>query len=162
MQRMFVIALLSFITASLAFGASSEKKKKSASSAMGGDEQVVTKLEEEWAAALVKNDLSVVDRVAAPEWMLTLPDGQMMSKSQSDADMKSGVLKFESFHLDEMKVKVYGDTAIVFGLETEKSTYKGEDMSGQYRFTDVFIKRDGKWQCVATHTSKVMKQPEKP
>jgi ketosteroid isomerase-like protein len=54
-------------------------------------------------------------------------------------------------------VRVFGDTVIVHGLETEKSTYKGADSSGQYRFTDVFIKRDGVWVAVAEHGSKVRK-----
>ena len=61
----------------------------------------------------------------------------------------------ELFHLDDLKVRVYGDTAIVFGLETEKSTIHGKDMSGQHRFTDVFVKRDGRWQAVASHLSRV-------
>jgi hypothetical protein len=55
-------------------------------------------------------------------------------------------------------VRVYGDTAIASGLGTEKSTYKGKDTSGQYRYTDVFVKRNGTWQAVATHGSKVTKE----
>jgi ketosteroid isomerase-like protein len=54
-------------------------------------------------------------------------------------------------------VHVDGDTAVVFGLETEKSTYKGADSSGQYRFTDVFVKRNGVWKAIATHVTKVAK-----
>jgi hypothetical protein len=45
----------------------------------------------------------------------------------------------------------------VHGLDTEKSSYKGKDTSGQYRFTDVFVKRNGLWHAVATHASKVAK-----
>ena len=73
------------------------------------------------------------------------------------ADAQSGDLTFESFKINELKVRIYGDTAIVHGLETEKSKYKKEDLSGQYRFTDVFIKRDGRWQAVATHFTRVAK-----
>ena len=50
---------------------------------------------------------------------------------------------------------VAGDTAIVHGLWTEKSTLNGKDMSGQYRFTDTFIKRDGRWQAVGTFSTKL-------
>ena len=70
--------------------------------------------------------------------------------------MKSGVLKFESFVINELKIRIYGDTAVGFGLTTEKVSCKGEDVSGQNRFTDTFIKRDGRRQCVATHAGKVM------
>ena len=49
----------------------------------------------------------------------------------------------------------FGDTAIVHGLETEKSMTNGKDSSGQFRFTDVFVKCDGVWMAVAEHDSKV-------
>ena len=87
--------------------------------------------------------------------MLTDPDGHLISKAKADADLKSGTLTLESFHLDDLKIRVFGQTAIAYGLETEKSKYAGKDTSGQYRFTDVFIKRAGRWQAVSTHISKV-------
>ncbi len=55
-------------------------------------------------------------------------------------------------------MRAYGDTAVVHGLETEKSSYKGKDTSGQYRFTDVFVKRNGRWQAIATQVTRVAKQ----
>ena len=120
--------------------------------------KAIRQLEDDWAAALVKADKAVVDRIVAPEWVLTTPDGQMQTKAQADAELASGAMKFASFHLDDLQVKVYGDTAIAFGLETEKSTFNGKDVSGQYRFTDVFVKRGGRWMAVATHVSMVVKQ----
>jgi ketosteroid isomerase-like protein len=58
----------------------------------------------------------------------------------------------------DLKVKVYGDTAIVSGQTTDKGKYKGQDISGTYRFTDVFVKRDGKWMAVSTHVTPVVNQ----
>lgn len=54
-----------------------------------------------------------------------------------------------------LKVRVYGDIAIITGRTTEKSQYKGSDSSGQYLWTDTWNKRAGGWQCVASHGSKV-------
>jgi hypothetical protein len=54
-----------------------------------------------------------------------------------------------------MKVRVFGNTAIVTGGDTEKSTYKGKDSSGKYVWTDVFVNRNGKWQAVASESTKV-------
>jgi len=51
----------------------------------------------------------------------------------------------------DLKVQLYGDTAVVTGRQTEKATYKGEDASAVYRVTDVWIRRDGRWQAIATH-----------
>jgi ketosteroid isomerase-like protein len=159
MHRFVAILLLSLTAVSLTFGAS-DKKKKSERSGLSADEQAITKLEEEWAAALVKKDLSVIDRITASDWTLTAPDGQMLTKAQTDADLKSGVLKFESVKFSDLKFKIYGDTAVVSGLSTEKGTHKGDDISGEYRFTDVFVKRSGSWQCVATHVTKVVGKPK--
>ena len=89
--------------------------------------------------------------------MLSSEIGELQTKSQADADLKSGVYNCESLKLDDIKVSVFGETVVVFGLETEKSTYQGKDSGGQYRFTDVFAKRGGVWQAVATHVSKVVK-----
>jgi ketosteroid isomerase-like protein len=115
-------------------------------------------LEHDWADALVKRDQAVLDRIEAPDWMLTDPSGTLQTKAQADTTLKSGDHTFESFKIDELKVRVYGDTAVVHGLETEKSNHKGKDTSGQYRFTNVFVKRDGRWQAIATHVSRVVKE----
>ena len=130
-----------------------EEKGKS-----GDDEQIIKQLEQEWADALLKRDQAAIDRITSADWVLTDPEGTLIAKAQADADLKSGTVKFESYKLDELKVRVYGDTAVVHGLETEKSSYKGKDTSGQYRFTDVFVKRNGRWQAIATHVTRVVKQ----
>ena len=123
----------------------------------GDVEKMIAKMEDDWAAALLNADLATIDRIEAPDYTLADQDGNLMTRAQSDAELKAGDYKATAFKNDEVKVRVYGDTAIVSGLETETSTYKGKDSSGQYRFTDVFVKRDGGWQAVATHTSKVAK-----
>jgi ketosteroid isomerase-like protein len=81
----------------------------------------------------------------------------LITKATSEADLKSGKMKFESVRADELRVRVFGDAAIAFGLVTEKSKYDDKDNSGQFRFTDVFIKRDGRWQAVCTHLTRVAK-----
>ncbi len=119
--------------------------------------QTITQLEQDWAVAIAKADIATIEKIAAPEWMISDPDGVLSSRAKSDEELKTGVYKCEAFKIDEMKVSVVGHTAIVFGLETEKSTYNGKDSSGQYRYTDVFVKRDKAWVAVATHVSKVAK-----
>src|SRR5437667_11771218 len=110
-----------------------------------------------WARAFVKGDQQSIDCIASTAWLLTDPQGMLISKAKSDAHRKSGTVKFESFKLDELKVRVYGDTAVVHGLATRKSSYQGKDTSGQYRSTDVFIKSNGRWQAIAAHVTRVVK-----
>ena len=120
-------------------------------------EQAIRQIETDWANAEVKADLAAIDRIEAPDWQLSDPEGNVSTKAEADADLKSGALKLMSFKIDDLKVRIFGDTAIVHGLETEKSSYKGDDTSGQYRFTDVFVKRGGVWRAVATHETRVVK-----
>lgn len=117
--------------------------------------QALVQVEHDWANALVKGDVGTWSRCVANDWIGTTPEGNMVTKAGAYADLKAGLVVRELFRLDDLKVRVYGDVAIVFGLETEKSNIHGKDMSGQYRFTDVFVKRDGRWQAVASHLSRV-------
>jgi ketosteroid isomerase-like protein len=71
------------------------------------------------------------------------------------ANMKSGELKFESMDLKESKVRVYGDTAIVTGQSRVKGSFKGQDISGTYSFTDVFVKSKGQWRAVSSQITRV-------
>src|SRR6266700_67638 len=79
------------------------------------------------------------------------PDGTVENKAQAIADLKSGDLKLQSASLDGAKVQVYGDTAVVTYSSNDKGTYKGKDISGKTRWTDVFVNHNGRWQVVASH-----------
>jgi len=141
----------------LAFASSTSTALLQAADKKAKDEQAIQKLEQEWADALVKGDQTTIDRIVSPDWLFTDPEGNLITKATSDADLKSGKVKFESVQADELKVRVFGDSAIAFGLVTEKGNYDGKDTSGQYRFTDVFIKKDGRWQAVCTQLTRVAK-----
>ena len=122
----------------------------------GGDaEQRVMRIEKEMLAAVLKGDPSASERYLADTYVFTGTDGDVEDRAQNINDLKSGDLKLRSASLDDTKVQVYGDTAIVTYSSNDKGTYKGKDISGKTRWTDVFVKRNGKWQLVATHGSRV-------
>ncbi len=142
-------------------GVALAEQKSTPAAAPAGDEAAIRKLEQDWFAALAKGDVAAMDSaVLNDDCMMIDPFGQIFNIRQLHADVKSGAYTVSSCHIDEMKVVVYGDAAVVFGLETEKSKYKGEDSSGQYRFTDTWVKRNGRWVCVATANVRV--PPAKP
>jgi ketosteroid isomerase-like protein len=141
----------------LAFAVSTNTALLQAADEKSKVEQAIQKLEHEWADALVKGDQATIDRIVSPNWTLADPEGNLITKAASDADLKSGKIKFELVHADELNVRVFADTAIAFGLVTEKSKYDGRDTSVQYRFTDVFIKKDRRWQAVSTQLTRVAK-----
>ena len=118
-------------------------------------EQDIMRIEKEMLAALLKGDTSSSERYLADKYVFTGPDGLSMGKAQSIEDLKSGNLKLQAASLDDPKVQVYGDTAIVTYSSNDKGTYKGKDISGKTRWTDVFVKQKGRWMIVASHGSPV-------
>jgi ketosteroid isomerase-like protein len=118
-------------------------------------EQELITLENEWADAWVKRDVAFFDRIIADDYTWTSPWGDVWTKAQDLALVKSGETVIKSWVLADMKVRVYGDTAVVTGRNTIKETYKGEDVSGQNRWTHTWVKRAGRWHCVAAHSSEI-------
>lgn len=113
------------------------------------------RIEQEMLAAVLKGDTGPSERYLGNSYVFTGPDGSSIGKAQSIEDLKSGSLKLQAASLDNSKVQVYGDTAIVTFSSNDKGTYKGKDISGKTRWTDVFVKQKGRWMMVATHGSTV-------
>ena len=149
MKRLLVVLVL-LVFPSLAFADQPGK--------VTGTEKALLKIEEDLLAGILKGDWALFDRYMAPGFVFVGPDGSMQDKAQWMADAKSGALKIESSKNEDMKVRVYGDTGIVTYRSIDKGTFKGMDISGQYRWTDVFIKRAGKWQIVSTQGSPIPKK----
>jgi len=108
-------------------------------------------LNREMLNALLKGDASASERYLSDTYVFTGPDGTVENKAQAIADLKSGDLKLQAASLDGAKVQVYGNTAIVTYSSNDKGTYKGKDISGKTRWTDVFVHHNGRWQLVASH-----------
>jgi ketosteroid isomerase-like protein len=120
-----------------------------------GVENQIKKLEQDWAQATVKSGAAAVDQYEADDIIDTDPNGRVTDKAQDKTDLSSGDLKFQSIELSDLKVRVYGDTAVAAGTNILNGTYKGQDISGKYRYTDTWVKRNGKWQVVATQGTKI-------
>lgn len=145
MKQMFAVCL--FVTASmLAYGQ--------------GVEQTLTQMEKDWSKvgmskANLANDLKTVDRTMADDWVGIDFLGNTITKAQFIANLKTGAATTQSIELGSIKVRVFGDTAVVTVSDTEKSTYNGKDSSGKYVWTDIYANRNGRWQAVASHSTKV-------
>jgi len=117
-------------------------------------EQEMTKLENDWLQAFFKKDIAFSDRFLADDYMGTDEHGNVKTKAQEIAEIKAGAHLSTSGVLDNIKVRVYGDAAVVMGRYIMKGLFKGKAYSSPYLWTDTFIKRGGRWQCVASHHSK--------
>ena len=122
---------------------------------MSPDQELI-KLENEWRDALVKHDWAFLDQILADDCIWTDPDGNVWTKAQFLASLKSGEDILTAAEADKIRVRVYGDAAVVTGRTTVKEQYKGKDISGQYQWTDMWVKDyAGRWQCVASHSSRI-------
>jgi ketosteroid isomerase-like protein len=142
MIRILVLAVVVATAATLALGQGAKV------------EQSLMQMEREWVDAAQKKDADTLNRILADDWVGQGPTGTV-TKAQALAELKSGESKLESITFGDMKVRVFEDTAVVAGTDDEKSSYKGKDTSGHYTWTDVFVKRQGKWQAVASQSTRV-------
>ena len=124
----------------------------------GGDtEKAVAGLEQQWLQSQKTNNPDLVAPLLADKFVSTGSDGKVTSKAESLASAKA--TKYDSVDYDDLKVTVLGDTAIATGGFTAKGTDSaGKPLDVRERFTDTWMKKaDGKWQCVASHSSSAKK-----
>ena len=120
-------------------------------------EGVLLAMEKTWTDAIQKKDLAAVNLLLAEEYMIIDDEGLVRDKATTLSRLKSSDNDISTAVVDELKVKLYGNVAVVTGRQTEKSVEKGKNTSGSYRYTDVWVKRGSGWQVVNTHESKVLK-----
>ena len=111
----------------------------------------------EWAEAIVSNDAEAIGRFMADDWVIVGESG-MTAKNDFLALVAAGDLTHESMEGNVKRVRVYRDIAITIARGTNSGHYKGQPFSSDEWITDVFEKRDGRWQCVLTHLTPAVDQ----
>ncbi|MDP9337822.1 MAG: nuclear transport factor 2 family protein [Acidobacteriota bacterium] len=121
----------------------------------GGTEKAVAALEEQWMQSQKTNNPDVLTTLLADKFVNTGVDGKVTGKAETLANAKA--TKYESMNYEDVKVTVFGDTAIATGSSKAKGTdASGKPMDEHVRWTDTWVKMpSGKWQCVASHGSTV-------
>jgi len=125
--------------------------------APSGVERELIAIENNWSQASLKRDAAALPQFYADEYIFTDADGVVTNKTQEIANITGGSFRLAAYKFDHLAVHVYGDVAVVTGQNTIKGSWQdiGRDISGPYRFTDVFVKRNGRWLCVASQASRV-------
>jgi len=118
-------------------------------------EKDLLKLEDNWGTAWVKNDGKFLEQLYADEYLATDHDGKVYNKQEGLKDDLAPNYTNKTYKLTDMKAHVYGETGVVTGMNSVGFKKDGKPMALKIRFTDVFVKRDGRWQCVATQGAQV-------
>jgi len=124
-------------------------------------EKEVRAIIDELTAANLKGGPEVVpifDKYLADDFVRIPPSGATYTKADMLDGWKTGKIKVQSAELSDLKIRVYGNTAVVTAISTTKSNVLGEAMSGQSRYTRVLVKRGGTWECVLYQNTTIAKQ----
>jgi len=109
----------------------------------------IVDLERQAKDAALHRDAAFVERTLADDYVAITPLGQVVTKTDTVAARKTAQLRYEMIEISDMVVRLYGNTAIVTARAEVKGTELGEEFSGPYRFTRVWVRRNGKWLTVS-------------
>jgi ketosteroid isomerase-like protein len=128
---------------------------------MGDDSQekeALIKIQHEWAAARIKGDRSYTQRLETADCTIVWPDGSIVNK-RADLESMMGDIVFSEFKIQNVQVRLYGDTGIVVGEGLIKA-HKGKQdlLNGKFVWTDTFVKQGGQWKVVASQITPVLEK----
>jgi ketosteroid isomerase-like protein len=130
---------------------------------MSDQTQTMTTLGEDWAAAELRGDTSFLGEILADDFVGVGPRGFMLTKDQWLSRHDTGSLRYESFGLDEVQVRLFGDAAIIVCRQSARGVYDGEngrfELDDQFRATLVFVRQDGRWQLAGLQLSPILGRP---
>jgi ketosteroid isomerase-like protein len=122
------------------------------------DEQALIRIQRDWAEARVKGDSSYTRRLEVDDCTIGWQDGTVVNKKE-DLETMTGDIVFSEFKIDDLQVRVYGETGIVVG-QGKISAQKGPQnlLNGKFVWTDTFVKQGGEWKVVASQITPVLER----
>jgi ketosteroid isomerase-like protein len=126
--------------------------------AQSAAENEVLQFERDACKAFLQADEAALEKVLTDDFTLTLSNGDVSSRADEIAELKSGKVHYDVFENFDMKARLYGDnTAVVLGKTRVKGISDGKPFDRTVQFTDTLVKRDGRWQLAAGHVSRLEK-----
>lgn len=151
-KRIVVILMLILTLASLAAGQA--KGRRPARRQQASADQALKDLERQLMEGFKNQDREVLNRLLDDDFIFTGDEGQTLNKAQY-VEAATKARKVESYTLDDLTTRVYGDTCVVAGRRTRKITVGVKPSGGDYRFTNTFVKRMGRWRVIASQDTRI-------
>jgi ketosteroid isomerase-like protein len=116
--------------------------------------QELAEIQQRLAKAWVAADRAAIEHIIAPDWTVTGADGRVSTRGDVLRDaFETKVHRIMAIEIDDVRVRVFGDAAVVTGRTHGRGEYGNVPYDVTIRFTDVFVRREGRWQAVASHAS---------
>jgi hypothetical protein len=119
------------------------------------DPATIRRLEDQMALCMKRQDAPCVDSLLAPGWSARWADGSWQTKAEYLASVAKHADRYDSTTTDSLTLQMFGDAAVVRGVDTELATFSGKDGSGRYAWLDIFVKTHGRWQLVVSQSTKL-------
>jgi hypothetical protein len=126
---------------------------------MNNGTQRLVKLVEDWAAAELRGEAAFLERALADDFVGVGPHGFTLTKEQWIARHEAGNLRYESFGLDDVEVRLYGEAAVAVCRQSAEGVYEDDngryDIHEQFRATLIFVEQQGRWLLAGMHLSPI-------
>ena len=116
-------------------------------------QQQILDLGQQWADAERRMDAAALDALLDDGFVGVGPRGFALNRQQWLDRYPSGDLKNDAFAWEDVSVREYGDAAIAIGVQDQKTSWRGQDSSGHFRVTHVFVQKAGRWLVASIHLS---------
>lgn len=121
----------------------------------GSAERELIAVAHAWDRAMVGNDADAIGRYMAEDWTITGSDGKISDKASFLELVRSGLLTHDVMTSEDVKVRVYGDAAVVTARGVSGGKYQGRAFREVEQSSNLFVKKHGQWRCVLTHLSRL-------
>jgi uncharacterized protein (TIGR02246 family) len=158
------MALLAFVWAGVAISVIGQTQDAGRRKAMDTtkEEQEITQLNQKWADWIVAGDMKALDRLFDDDLIVTSGSGVLRGKKEELDELRpTAEIKIYFFKVEDVRARVYGESAVVTGLAKWKINFKGRDVDNERRYTTVFVKRNGEWRIVAQQLTRPAPSPPK-
>jgi ketosteroid isomerase-like protein len=108
-----------------------------------------------WDRAMTANDAAAIGRFMADDWIIIGSDGSVTDKAAFLDLVESGIVSHDVMTSENIRVRVYGDAAVVTADGVSAGKYLGQPFREVERASSVFVKQSGTWRCVLTHLSRL-------
>ena len=161
LSRLIAVAMLAVAMVAFAIGSVAHAQAPVAAAAMppqADTAAAIRQLSTDWSRAMLDRDAAILERIWSPDFVYVEPSGRRFTKAEGIADMKKSGERLTSAVADSIDVRTYAGGAVAVDIGTY--TEAGKDAGGKpferrTRFTNVWVRNGGAWQCVSGHASQL-------